>query len=348
LLEKAYERILKAGRQQRGWSKRIFNWALDLAHRYELGHSPRGWYGLQLWIARWLVFAKWRAAFGGKLRYLICGGAALSPTIANVLSAASIPVLQGYGLTETSSVVCYNRDRWNRAGTVGVPIPGVDLQLAEDGEILVRSPYVMQGYYKDAAATQAAIDAGGWFHTGDLGELTPEGFLKIVGYKKNLFKLSTGRYVSPQPFERQLCQSPFVEWAIVVGAQRKFCSVLIVPHLETLSRWARERGLDCATERWLHQPQVKALYQALVDEANQCLPYGSRAKRFHLVDVTLAIAGENSELDVQQHRHSSEALTTAIEAIYAETEGQLPLHLFIPFSYLHLSYLHQLIAIRPH
>ncbi|WP_017323938.1 long-chain fatty acid--CoA ligase [Synechococcus sp. PCC 7336] len=335
LLEKAYERILSSGSQRRGVSKLLFNWSLQLAHRYEIGQPPQGLYALQLWLANRLVFPKWREAFGGKLNYLICGGAALRADIANVFSAANIPVLQGYGLTETSSVVCYNRGSRNRAGTVGVPIPGVELAIAADGEILVRSPYVMKGYYRDEAATRAVLDRDGWFHTGDLGRLSEDGFLEISGYKKELFKLSTGKYVSPQPLERYLMHSPFVDRAIAVGAHRKFCSMLIFPNRERLQQWAIEEGIETEEEDWLEHPQVLQLFQTLVDEANECLPYWSRAKQFQLVDPDVASESGIFANDRPMHRaHAHKVFAAAIDAIYSTPIKQLVFALAVPLTRL--------------
>lgn len=184
LLEKVYQKIQERGHQLPRFQQMIFQWAFDLAQRYPLGLRSDGFYTLQLKLADQLVYRQWRQGFGGKLRYLLCGGAALKSELATVLSAAGIPVLQGYGLTQTSAVLCVNRGELNRAGTVGVPIPGVEIAIAPDGEILAKAPYVMKGYYNNPVATQEAIDAEGWFHTGDYGEITDEGFLTITGHKK--------------------------------------------------------------------------------------------------------------------------------------------------------------------
>ena len=318
VLEKAYEHILKTGSQLRGWQRWLYGWSLKLADGFEIGKQPRGWYALQLWLANLTVFPKWREALGGQLKILICGGAALSADLANFFSAARISVLQGYGLTETSSVVCYNRGEWNRAGTVGVPIPGVELAIADDGEILIRAPYVMQGYYRDEAATRAVIDTDGWFHTGDMGELTEEGFVQIFGYKKNLFKLSTGKYVSPQPLERYLMHSPLVERAIAIGARRKFCSMVIFPNPDELQDWAILQGIEASIEKLLEHPQVVQLYQSLVDEANECMPYWSRAKRFQLIDPELALHCDITRIERRAECSvDATSFTAAIEAMYS-------------------------------
>lgn len=262
-------------------------WALNLAKQYELGRKPNQFYAWQLQLADRHIFSQWRTTFGSRLKYLLCGGAALKAEVANLLAAAGIKVLQGYGLTETSAVVAYNRGSFNRAGTVGVPIAGVEIAIADDGEVLIRGACVMQGYYKNLEATQNAIDADGWLHTGDLGEFTEDGFLKITGLKKSLFKLSTGKYVTPQPLESKLEQSSLVKKAIAIGSERKFCAMLIFPNLEALQEQAKTIGLDLPTEALLQHPCILALYQSLVDEANCHLPYWSTVRRFRLVNTEL-------------------------------------------------------------
>ena len=301
LLEKIYQKILDRGSKLKGIKQTIFNWALKLAQNYELGKPRTRSYNLQLQLANWLVFAQIRQPFGGRLKYFISGGAALKAEIANVLSAAGMTVLQGYGLTETSSVICCNQASFNRAGTVGLPIPGVEIAIADDREILVKAPYVMQGYYKNPEATKAAIDANGWLHTGDLGKFTPEGFLTITGSKKDLFKLSTGKYVTPQPLENYVGQSPLVAQAVVVGMQKKFCGMLIFPELDRLTEQAKTLNLSLPITQLLQHPKIVALYQTLVDEANQQLPRWSKVKRFQLIDADLNVANgllqQNSKIN---------------------------------------------------
>lgn len=269
-------------------TQRLMNWAIALAQQYELGQTPSGKYDLMLKLADRLVFSRWRSVFGGHLKYAICGGAALKAEIANLFAAARITILQGYGLTETSSAVACNRGRFNRAGTVGVPLAGIEVAIADDGEILVRGPYVTQGYYKNPTATQSAIDPDRWFHTGDLGEFTTDGFLKITGLKKSHFKLSTGKYVTPQPLERKLEQSPLVAKAVAVGSERKFCAMLIFPNLNELREQALILGFDLPDAELLNHPCILSIYQALVDEANCHLPYWSLVKRFQLINAKLS------------------------------------------------------------
>ena len=323
LLEKVYHKILERGSKLRGVKKVIFDWALSLAQGYELGKPLTLLEALQLKLADWLVYSQWKSPFGGRLKYFISGGAALRADIANILSAAGMTVLQGYGLTETSSVVCCNKAGLNRAGTVGLPIPGVRIVLASDGEILVKAPYVMQGYYKDASATQSVIDQAGWLHTGDLGKFTPEGFLTITGSKKDLFKLSTGKYVIPKPLENHLQSSSLVKQAVVVGEQKKFCAMLIFPDLDKLRDWTQDRGLYLPTSKLLKHPKIIALYQNLVDAANEKLPIWSKVKGFQLLDAEFTV--ENGLLDSSFkvcRAKVTEKFATAIHRLYGETEIQ--------------------------
>ena len=319
MLEKIYQKMFDGGSKLRGTKKAVFNWALRLAQNYELGKPRTLSYNLQLKLADLLVFARVRRLFGGKLKYFISGGAGLKAEIANVLSAAGMTVLQGYGLTETSSVICCNQAKFNRAGTVGLPIPGAKIAIALDREILVKAPYVMQGYYKNPEATEAVIDAEGWLHTGDLGEFTTEGFLTITGSKKDLFKLSTGKYVTPQPLENFVRRSPLVAQAVVVGMQKKFCGMLVFPELNKLRQYARSLNLSLPVTELLQHPEIIALYQSLVDEANQQLPRWSQVKQFGLVNAKLTVANGLLQQNFQVNRAKvNKQFATEINALYGE------------------------------
>ncbi|MDZ8052045.1 MAG: AMP-dependent synthetase/ligase [Aulosira sp. ZfuVER01] len=304
-------------------SQSMMNWAVKLAQKYELGKKPQHQDALMLKVADSLVFSQWRAVFGGNIKYLLSGGAGLKAEIVNLLAAAGIKILQGYGLTETSSAVACNRRQFNRAGTVGVPIAGVEVAIAEDGEILTRSPYITQGYYKNPEATQQLIDAQGWLHTGDLGEFTSEGFLKIIGLKKSRFKLSTGKYVTSQPIESKLNKSPLVAHAITVGSECKFCAMLIFPDLENLHQQALSIGIDLPTEDLLQHPCIIALYQVLVDEANCHLPHWSNVKKFQLINATLTVENGMITPDQQVNRAKIlEVFAQEINAMYEEKRMQ--------------------------
>ena len=291
VLEKVYAGLVEKADTLTGVQGALMRWALALARRYELGRQPRGWYAAQLALADRIVFSKWREALGGRIRYIIVGGAALSPEIANIMAAAGIPCLQGYGLSETSPVISFNRPGRNRAGTVGEPLPGVEVRIGDDGEILTRGPHVMQGYYRDADKTAEVLGADGWFHTGDVGEFTDEGRLRITDRKKDLFKLSTGKYVMPQPLESRLTAEPLVEQAVVVGAGHKYTTALLFPHQTALRTFARRHGLDADAplETLFAAPAVRARYQELVDQANAGMDAWNQIQYFRLVADHLTI-----------------------------------------------------------
>ena len=293
VLEKAYENILAAGDNLSGMKRRMFNWALELARQYDVEREPSGPYGMQLKIADKLVLSKWRAALGGNIRFIIVGGAALRADLVNLFGAAGIKVLQGYGLTETSPVIAYNRPGRNKAGTVGEPIAGVEVTIAENGEILSRGPHIMQGYYKDEQATRKAIDEDGWFHTGDLGEISPDGFLRITGRLKNLFKLSTGKFVMPQPLEGALESEALIEHALVVGEGQKYCAALLFMNADALRGFARRHDLGTDDPRQvLEHPTLQTHICSIISHANQGLPHWSNIKRVALVLGELSIENE--------------------------------------------------------
>ncbi|MBD2108487.1 AMP-binding protein [Nodosilinea sp. FACHB-13] len=284
LLEKVHERILDQVNHLSHFDRRVLQWAINLTARFDPSQPPQKLYRLQMQLAERLVFVKWREVFGGRLKACICGGAALSSNLVKFFSAAGVPVYQGYGLTETSGVLTYTRAGHNRPGTVGLPIPGVEIALAADQEVLVRAPFLMQGYYHDPAATAVALTPDGWLHTGDFGTLDTDGFLTITGVKKALFKLCTGKYVSPRPLEQELMASPLVAKAITVGANHKFCAMVIVPDLDALRHQVEHWDLDLTQPDWWHHPRITALYQSLIDTANCHFPYWSTVRKFALVD----------------------------------------------------------------
>jgi long-chain acyl-CoA synthetase len=250
LFEKVYHRIIKKGMAETGVKKKIFMKSLDVGHRYGELKDKRRWISPQLRIkqglASKLVFSKWRAGVGGRLRYFVSGGAPLAPALSYAYLAAGIPILQGYGATETC-IVCANRPGNNHVGSVGIPFDGIELRIAEDGEILIRGPNVMRGYYGQPEAT-AAVLKDGWFYTGDVGHMDKEGRLYITDRKKDLFKLSNGKYVAPQLIESLLKESEFVSQVVVVGAGRKQPAALIVPDWENLNEALAGEDLAAAGE----------------------------------------------------------------------------------------------------
>jgi long-chain acyl-CoA synthetase len=251
VLEKVYDKIVATGNAQVGMKKKIFFWALDLGLRYELDGKNGAWYEFQLKIARKLVFSKWKEAVGGNIVAAMSGGAALQPRLARVFNAAGIPICEGYGLTETSPVVAVNSLN----------------PIAEDGEILVKGPNVMLGYYNNPAATAEAI-VDGWFHTGDIGIIDADGFLKITDRKKEIFKTSGGKYIAPSKIENKLQESIYIEQAMVIGEGQKFASAFIVPGFAAIKEWCSQNGINYSTD--LEIIKNEKVRKLVVDEVEKC------------------------------------------------------------------------------
>ncbi|MFH6999490.1 AMP-dependent synthetase/ligase [Flavobacterium sp. FlaQc-57] len=240
LLEKVYDKIYAKGAELTGIKKKLFFWAIDLGLRYEPYGANGAWYEFQLKIARKLIFSKWKEGLGGNLDLMVSGSAALQPRLTRVFAAAEIPVMEGYGLSETSPVIAVNdqRNRGFKIGTVGKVIRNVEVKIAPDGEILCKGPNVMLGYFKDPEKTaEALID--GYFHTGDIGEIDSEGFLKITDRKKEMFKTSGGKYIAPQLIENAMKQSRFIEQIMVIGEGEKMPAAFIQPNFEFVKEWAK-------------------------------------------------------------------------------------------------------------
>jgi long-chain acyl-CoA synthetase len=297
LLEKVYDKIVAKGMELTGVKRKLFFWALDLGLRYEFKGANGWWYETQLKLANRLIFSKWREALGGNVQAIVSGAAALQPRLARVFWAAQIPVLEGYGLTETSPVLAVNYLATGQVefGTVGPVLEGVELRIAEDGEILCRGSNIMQGYYKDEALTRDVIDPDGWFHTGDIGTLTAQGNLKITDRKKEIFKTSGGKYIAPQAMENKFKESIYIEQLMVCGENQKHPSALIVPAWEVLNDWATKNGLgDQAPSALVQNPQVIALLQSEVDRFNKEYGQWEQVKKFTLLPVTWTV--ESGEL----------------------------------------------------
>jgi long-chain acyl-CoA synthetase len=285
LLEKVYDKIYAKGADLTGIKKKLFFWALDLGMNYKPYNENGGWYEFKLKIARKLIFSKWQEALGGELELLVCGSAALQTRLSKVFCAAGIPVMEGYGLTETSPVISVNdmRNRGFKVGTVGKVLEGVEVKIAEDGEILCKGPNVMVGYYKDEAQTNDVIKDG-YFHTGDIGEIDAEGFLKITDRKKEMFKTSGGKYIAPQMLENHFKQSRFIEQIMVIGDGEKMPGAFIQPSFEFLAEWAQRKEIDLGTtnEEIIKNERVINRIQREVDEINERFGNWEKVKRFEL------------------------------------------------------------------
>lgn len=298
LLEKVYDKIIAKGYEQPRVSRNIFLWALDLGLKYDPNKDFGWWYNTQLKLARKLVFSKWQEALGGKLEMIVAGAAATPPRIARVFWAAGIPVCEGYGLTETSPVIAFNRlfpQQDIRIGTVGIVIDGVEVKLADDGEILVKGPNVMKGYYLKPELTAEVISADGWFHTGDIGQFVDRKFLKLTDRKKEIFKISTGKYVAPQAVEAKLKESFFVEQAVVVGDGQKYAAALIIPSFDAIKEFCRVESIAYTSDaEIINNEKVLAKFRAEVEEANKDLAPYERVKKYYLLPRELSVA--NGEL----------------------------------------------------
>ncbi len=285
LLEKIYDNIMSKGRNLSPVKRAIFFWAVDLGLKFRLeGNSA--FYKFRLKIARKLIFSKWQEALGGELQVMVSGGAALQSRLEKIFWAAGLPVIQGYGLTETSPVIAVNPFRLGeiRFGTVGPVIEGCEVKIADDGEILCRGINIMAGYYKAPELTAEAIDSEGWFHTGDIGIFEEGTFLKITDRKKEIFKLSAGKYIAPQVIENKLKESFFIEQAMVIGENEKFASALISPNFGFLHDWCSKHKIQFRDNRDLIDlPEVIEQFGREVREVNKSLGEHEQIKRFRLV-----------------------------------------------------------------
>ncbi len=284
LLEKVYDKIIAKGTELTGIKKKLFFWAVELGLRYEPYGQNGWWYELQLSLARKLIFSKWKEGLGGNLSVIASGSAALQPRLARIFNAANFGVMEGYGLTETSPVVSVNdmRNGGFRIGTVGKPIGRTEVKIAADGEICIKGPQVMLGYYKDPEKT-AEVLRDGYFLTGDIGEVDADGFLKITDRKKEMFKTSGGKYVAPQLLENYFKQSRFIEQIMVVGDGEKMPAALIQPDFEFLQEWAKRQGIPFANNSDLVQNEkIIARYQTEVDVANENFAKWEKVKDFRL------------------------------------------------------------------
>lgn len=320
LLEKVYDKIVNKGSELSGIKKKLFFWALELGLKYDNKGKNGFWYNKQLSVARKLIFSKWQEALGGELVGIVTGSAALQPRLAKVFSAAGIMVREGYGLTETSPVLCFNRfeDDGYYFGTVGLPIPSVDIKIAEDGEILAKGPNIMMGYFNRQDLTDEVIDKDGWFHTGDIGEFVDGSFLKITDRKKEMFKTSQGKYVAPQPIENKMKESRFIEQIMVVGENKKFAAALVVPAFEVLKEWCHRKGIQCNSPLEIAENQrVKERIMKDIEKLNQNFGRHEQIKKIEIIPHEWTIEGGEMTPTLKYKRKAIEAkYKLMIERIY--------------------------------
>jgi long-chain acyl-CoA synthetase len=324
LYEKIYGRVLERVRGEPAVKQRLFSWARRVGEavvEYRLAGRPlSAKLAAQHWLADRLVFGKLRARTGGRLRFFISGGAPLSADIARFFHAAGMPILEGYGLTETSPVIAVNTFEHLRLGTVGLPIPGVEVKIADDGEILTRGPNVMLGYYRKPEATSEALDGDGWFHTGDIGQLDADGYLSITDRKKDLIVTAGGKNIAPQPIEALAKTSKFVSNAVMLGDRRRFPIMLVVPNFQSLTAWAKEQGIPTDDiEALLQRPEVQSKMDREVRTTLRDLARFEVPKKLLLLPRDFSIeAGELTPTLKIKRRVVEQRHRVAIEAMYAE------------------------------
>ena len=330
--EKVYSQIMRKAAASAPWQQRIFHRAMKVGRTYAQLRDQRrpvpAIVRLEYAIADRLVFRKWRDAVGGRIRYFFSGGAALSSELAYMFSGAGILILQGYGLTETSPVVSVNRADNNRIGTIGQPINGVKVRTAEDGELLVQGANVMHGYFQlpeETAQVLTQESDGVWFHTGDIGTIDDEGFIRITDRKKDLIKTSLGKYITPQPIENQIRSIPLVEQAVVIGNHRKFPSVLIVPNFEALRSYASSLGFAQKDRKdLLRQPVILDFYKKKIEEVTRNLAPHEKIKKIALLDREFTVdSGELTPTLKVRRRFVEQKYRDTIDQLYPKLDGDV-------------------------
>lgn len=320
ILEKVYNKIVDKGEKLTGIKKKLFFWALDLGLKYKINGENGVWYELQLKLANKLIFSKWREAMGGNVISIGVGGAALQPRLERVFWAAGIKLLNMYGLTETSPIITINRANspMLRLGSVGAVIDNVELKIANDGEILCKGSNVMIGYYKNDTATAEVIDEDGWFHTGDIGEIVDEIFLKITDRKKEIFKLSNGKYVAPQMIENLFKELVYIDQLMVIGEGEKHTSALISPNFEALNKWCHENKISTSNkEEIISNKEVYNFYKREIAALNKLLSEDEQIKRFRLVkEEWTPVSGELSPTLKLKRKVLNEKYKTLIDEIF--------------------------------
>src|SRR5882672_890746 len=329
LFEKIYATINKRAAEQSPMKQKIFHRAVEVGREVAVLRDGRRRVpirlALELKALDRLVFTKWRKAVGGRLRFFVSGGAALPPELAYIFAGAGITILQGYGLTETSPVVSFNRPDANRIGTIGQPIPGVKVRLAEDGELLVQGDNVMQGYYQMAEETERVLHRrpdGVWFHTGDIGAIDDDGYIRITDRKKDLIKTSLGKYIAPQPIENLIRAIPMVEQAVVIGNARKFPSALIVPSFDALRSYAKSLGVEAKDNAELaRHPRIVEFFKKKIDEVTRDLAPHEKIKKIALLDQEFSVeSGELTPTLKVRRKFVEDKHRAVIDALYPKFE----------------------------
>ncbi len=323
LFEKVYDRIIAKGADLTGIKKKLFFWAVDLGLKYEINSANGAFYEWQLKFARKLIFSKWQEALGGKVKAAISGGAALQPRLARIFWAADIPILEGYGLTETSPVIAVNtlKPGGLKFGTVGKTIEKVTVRIAEDGEILCKGPNVMLGYYKRPDLTAEMIDEEGWLHTGDIGEMVDGVYLKITDRKKEIFKTSGGKYIVPQIIENKLKESRFIEQVMVIGEHQRFAAALIVPGFAFVKEWCERKQIPipATNEELIKIERVKNRIMKEVNAVNEGLGSYETIKKIELLPREWSIdRGEMTPKLSLKRKVILEANKVLVDKIYAD------------------------------
>ncbi len=322
LLEKVFEKIMEKGRELGGLKKSIFGWAVNLANHYDPKGENNFFYNIRLKAARKLVFSKWQAALGGNVKGIISGAASLQPRLARIFTAAGIPVREGYGLTETSPVITCNRfsEGDYYLGTAGLPIPRVEVKIAEDGEILTKGANVFQGYYNRPDLTEKAFDKEGWFHTGDIGQLVEGRFLKITDRKKEVFKTSGGKFVAPMPIENKMKESWFIKHIMVIGENRKFTAAIIVPDFEFIFKWCKRKGYNYkSNEELIKCTALKNRIWEDIEKYNKRFSHIEQIKRFELTSKDWTVEdGELTPTLKLKRKAILKEYQELIEKIYSE------------------------------
>jgi len=326
LLEKVFEKITIEGQKLTGIKRKIFSWSVKIAEQFELSNKSL-WYKAQLALADKLVFSKWRNAIGGNITAIILGSSACPVRLEKIFTAAGMVILEGYGLTETSPVIAVNHYNASgrKIGTVGPLLDGVQVKIDPDGEILCKGPNVMAGYYKNPKLTNEVI-VDGWLHTGDIGSLDEDSFLKITDRKKEIFKTSGGEYVAPLPVENRMKESPFIEQMMVVGADRKFTAALIIPSFVNLKVWCNGNNIILSSnEQLLKNEKVIALFQSIIDLYNREFNHVEQVKKIVLLTHEWSVdSGELTPTGKLKRRIILEKYKAEIEKIYVDEINRKP------------------------